>query len=77
VVGYSFPKNIMRHAAINNARIYFSAQNVFTITSYTGIDPEIAAPSNNGSVSVLQRGVDTPNRYLPSRLLSVGIDLTF
>ena len=77
VIGYSLPKNMLRHAMINNARIYFSAQNVFTITGYTGIDPEIAAPSNNGSVSVLQRGIDTPNRYLPSRLLSVGIDLTF
>lgn len=77
VIGYSIPKKILRHAQMNNARVYFSAQNVFTLTGYTGIDPEIAAPSNNGSVSVLQRGVDTPNRYLPSRLLSVGIDLTF
>jgi TonB-linked SusC/RagA family outer membrane protein len=77
VIGYSLPKTLMKNAGISNTRIYFSAQNVFTITNYSGIDPEIAAPSSTGAVSVLQRGVDTPNRYLPSRLFSVGIDLSF
>lgn len=77
VVGYSLPKNILKKTAISNARIYVSAQNVFTLTKYTGIDPEIAGSSTSGSQSVLQRGVDTPNRYLPSRLISFGLDFTF
>lgn len=76
VIGYTLPKSILMKASIKNARIYISAQNVFTITNYTGIDPEIAGSSNDGSQSVLQRGVDTYNRYLPSRLVSFGIDLT-
>jgi len=77
VFGYTVPAKILRIAAIDNLRIYLSAQNVFTLTNYSGIDPEIAAPSNTGAVSVLQRGVDTANRYLPSRLISFGIDLGF
>ncbi len=83
VVGYSLPKNLLKSAGFDNARIYLSAQNVFTITSYTGIDPEIAGtalpniPVDGSIRQVLQRGVDNPNRYLPSRLVSFGIDLGF
>jgi len=77
VVGYSLPKNISRKASIESVRIYFSAQNLVTWTKYTGIDPEIAGSATSGAQSVLQRGVDTYNRYLPSRLVSFGLDLTF
>ncbi len=68
--GYTLPKNISRKAAIENVRIYTSIQNVFTITRYSGNDPEIGG-------GVLMRGVDHQNRYLPSRLVSFGLDLTF
>lgn len=70
VIGYSLPKNIARRASLTNARIYMSAQNVFTLTKYSGIDPEIGG-------GVLMRNVDNQNRYLPSRLISFGLDLTF
>jgi TonB-linked SusC/RagA family outer membrane protein len=69
-IGYSLPATISRKASLEKARIYVSAQNVFTLTKYTGIDPEIGG-------GVLMRGVDHQNRYLPSRLISLGIDLTF
>ncbi|GHT62468.1 SusC/RagA family TonB-linked outer membrane protein [Bacteroidia bacterium] len=69
-IGYSLPKNLSRKLSVENARIYMSAQNVFTLTKYTGIDPEIGG-------GVLMRNVDNQNRYLPSRLISFGIDLTF
>ena len=69
-VGYSIPKYFSQRALIENARLYMSVQNVFTITGYSGIDPEIGG-------SVLMRGVDNQNRYLPSRLISFGVDLTF
>ncbi len=69
-IGYSFPKSFSQKAGVQNARLYTSIQNVFTITSYSGIDPEIGG-------GVLMRGVDHQNRYLPSRLISFGIDLTF
>jgi hypothetical protein len=69
-VGYSIPKSLSQRAALENARLYMSVQNVFTITRYSGIDPEIGG-------GVLMRGVDHQNRYLPSRLISFGLDLTF
>lgn len=77
VLGYTLPKNISRKAFLEQARVYFSAQNLFTITGYSGIDPEIAGTTADGAQSVMERGVDNHNRYLPSRLFSFGIDLTF
>ena len=69
-LGYTLPARISQKAGIPGARLYTSIQNVFTLTKYTGIDPEIGG-------GVLMRGVDHQNRYLPSRLVSFGIDLTF
>ena len=81
VVGYSIPLPSKWRNVITKARVYFSAQNLFTITKYSGIDPEIAgtstAISNNAGTSMTARGVDTYNRYLPSRLYSFGLDLNF
>ena len=70
VLGYTFPKILTQKLLIEKARIYVSAHNLFTFTKYTGIDPEIAG-------GVRQRGIDTFTRYLPSRLISFGVDLTF
>ena len=90
VVGYTLPAKITRKACFNKVRLYFSASNLFTITKYSGIDPEIAGVSNqndnatwsvvngsNAGKGVLARGVDNEKRYLPSRLFSFGIDITF
>lgn len=39
-LGYTLPANVMKKLRLSSARVYFQAQNVFTITSYTGADPE-------------------------------------
>ena len=39
-LGYTIPRNIQDKLFLKNARIYFQAQNVFTITRYSGADPE-------------------------------------
>ena len=39
-VGYTLPKKIQDKLFLKNARIYFQAQNLFTITRYSGADPE-------------------------------------
>lgn len=46
-VGYTFPKNIMDKTFLDSLRVFFSAQNLFTITKfYDGFDPE--APIGRG-----------------------------
>ncbi|HEY0740323.1 MAG TPA: SusC/RagA family TonB-linked outer membrane protein [Chryseosolibacter sp.] len=39
-LSYSFPRQFIQRIRIEKVRLYFQAQNVFTITSYEGLDPE-------------------------------------
>ena len=39
-LGYSLPKNVLDKLRMTNARVYFQAQNLFTVTKYKGADPE-------------------------------------
>jgi hypothetical protein len=67
--GYTLPTLTSQKIGIQKLRLYVSIQNVGYHWWVSGIDPEIGG-------NVLMRGVDHQNRYLPSRLMSVGIDLT-
>ena len=40
-VGYTLPLSVLQKAHITKLRIYVSTQNLFTITKYTGLNPEI------------------------------------
>ncbi len=75
MIGYNFAPELLRHAGIDRARVYVQAANLFTITKYSGLDPEI---STNGNVtsSVASFGVDYGN-YPPSKTFNVGVSLTF
>jgi iron complex outermembrane receptor protein len=55
-------------------KIFASADNLFVITKYKGMDPEI--PAQGGSI--LAQGLDfTSQRYPLSRITSLGINVTF
>ena len=72
-IGYTpkLPENFAKY--INFARIYFTAQNVFTLTGYKGVDPEIA-PRDNDS---LQPGFDGRSFYPRQRSFNLGVTLKF
>ena len=71
-LGYSFPKTMLRRAHIKTARIYVSGQNLFTFTSYSGMDPEVNYRGNNNIVM----GTDFFT-YPQSRTILLGINLGF
>ncbi|MDL2144341.1 TonB-dependent receptor [Flavobacterium tructae] len=50
--GYTIPSKMLGKAKIDKLRIYISAENLFTITNYSGIDPEFSR------ASVLNTGID-------------------
>lgn len=59
VVGYTFPKHILEKATISNLRLYLQAENILTLTNYSGLDPEITnMETASGSGSDLRRGLD-------------------
>jgi len=55
---------------ISNLRLYATGNNLFTITNYSGIDPEI----NQGGVSP---GIDYNNFFPKTRTIMFGLNLTF
>jgi hypothetical protein len=71
-IGYSLPENIIRHIPFSKLRIYASTQNLFTITGYKGLDPEIGVQGGNAT----QNGIDN-GTYPSSRYYTVGLNVTF
>ena len=42
ILGYNFPKKWLQKIKIERFRIYIQAVNLFTITNYSGLDPELS-----------------------------------
>jgi TonB-linked SusC/RagA family outer membrane protein len=57
---------------ISDLRLFFTAENVFTITNYSGVDPEIAVTSDGSIVNVVM-----PSAYPITRKFMFGINLSF
>ncbi len=70
-IGYTLPGYLAKKAFISKLRIYVSTQNLFTLTSYSGLDPEIGLQNGNAT----QNGVDN-GTYPSSRFYTVGLDVT-
>lgn len=74
-VGYRLPRSILNKFRIDNFRFYVQAQNLFTITKYTGLDPTLGARSGNQGTEQWQ-SIDFGN-YPTARSFMVGINLGF
>ena len=67
--GYTFKTDKVKY--LDRARIFFSGENVFCITGYKGIDPEMSSGDRFGF------GVDYRNKYPTIRTFTLGVNLTF
>ena len=70
-IGYSLSKDALKAIGIANLRLYATANNVFTITGYSGYDPEVSTRK-----STLTPAVDYA-AFPRSRFFLTGIDVTF
>lgn len=70
-LGYSLGKDFVKQLGLSNFRLYFTMNNVFTITGYSGYDPEANTRRNP-----LTPGVDYA-AYPRSRFILSGVDITF
>jgi TonB-linked SusC/RagA family outer membrane protein len=68
-LGYNIPASLLTHLHTQRARVYVSAQNLFTITKYTGFDPELG---NQGGSFGVDRGI-----YPQSRVFLAGVNVGF
>ena len=62
---------------IQNMRIYFTAENVFTLTGFSGIDPEVPAYYDETTGTYKSIGTAGANLYPSTRKFMFGINLTF
>ncbi len=69
-IGYTLPSSLVKKVMLQNVRIHLSGQNLFTISDYSGIDPEV------GQSTSLSRGIDY-GIYPQSRIITGGINITF
>ncbi|MEX2234742.1 MAG: SusC/RagA family TonB-linked outer membrane protein [Cyclobacteriaceae bacterium] len=74
-LGYNVKLN---GGSISKLRFYLAGQNLFTITGYTGIDPEVRftdtdEDQNNG----LAPGIERRNTYFTTKMVTLGVNLSF
>ena len=69
-IGYTLPKKLVKKLYLSKVRAYVSAGNLFTITGYSGYDPEVDVQSG------LTPSMDY-NRYPRARSWSFGINVDF
>lgn len=69
-LGYTLPVNVSEAVKLQKVKFYLSGENLLTLTSYTGVDPEIGA---FGSFDIgIDRGI-----YPQARTIRVGTEIVF
>ena len=71
-VGYTLPADLLNRFNIRTMRVYFSGQNLLTITGYSGHDPEVGSDTQDP----LLFGVDIGN-YPSQRIFTFGLNFGF
>lgn len=74
-VGYTLPKTLTGKVRIQNLRLYFTGSNLFCLSGYSGLDPDVNTASGG------KNGFPTPNydfnSYPKARTYTFGLNLTF
>jgi len=74
ILGYTIPSKTLSRFKIDQFRIYVQASNLFTITKYTGLDPELQGSNLGDNTSF---GIDLGNYPANQKVYTVGVNLTF
>ncbi|MGY4536723.1 TonB-linked SusC/RagA family outer membrane protein [Mucilaginibacter sp. UYNi724] len=70
-VGYTFP---VKNSVFKTLRLSVTGQNLFLITSYTGLDPEVNTDKQRNDVA--SRGIDYTS-YPKARIFTLGLNASF
>ena len=71
-VGYELPKNLIKKAYMTRCRIYFAADNLWTATKFSGMDPEITLQTSTYNLA----GMYSSN-YPVGRTYQAGVEISF
>ena len=67
-LSYTLPETWTKRLRLKDVRVYFAGENLFLLTNYSGLDPEIVDPAT---------GKDTGRMYPLNRKLTLGLNLKF
>lgn len=73
-LGYTIPNATIKSLGIKKLRVYFLANNLFTITKYSGLDPELQPSNINDNTST---GIDFGNYPANQKIYNIGVNATF
>ena len=85
-LGYTFPAALLKKVGVQRLRVYVQSANLFTITKYSGLDPEIGttANTNNSSNGSLNQSISNNTSfgidegvYPNQRQFLLGLNLSF
>ncbi|MBD0401520.1 TonB-dependent receptor [Flammeovirga sp. EKP202] len=71
-LGYTLPRVLTKKAFIERMRVYVSGQNLFTLTNYSGMDPEVNYAGDDG----VRMGTDFFT-YPNARVFTAGLNVSF
>jgi hypothetical protein len=69
---YTLPSTLLQRARLGGAQVYVTGTNLFTLTRYSGFDPDVSAQS----VGNTNRGIDI-GAYPLARSVTVGVSLNY
>jgi iron complex outermembrane receptor protein len=73
--GYNF--KIKENEYIQSVKLYLAGQNLFTITNYSGVDPEVHYVDTKDNDNPLAPGIDRQNTYFSTRTFTLGVNVVF
>lgn len=74
-LGYTLPKSILNKIKFEKIRVYGQVSNVFTLTGYSGLDPEVVAIMKI-AVTNMMKGIDYGSYGMPRQFI-LGVNISF
>jgi hypothetical protein len=74
ILGYTIPSAKLKQVGLDKFRLYVQAINLFTITKYTGLDPELTGSDFSDNTNF---GIDFGNYPANQRGFNVGVNVSF
>jgi len=75
-LGYTIPKNLQSKLGVTSLRVYGQISNLFTLTNYSGLDPEISSGSSSSTTVDRNMGIDYGAYGMPRQFI-FGVNVTF
>ncbi|MFA4863833.1 MAG: TonB-dependent receptor [Bacteroidales bacterium] len=75
-LGYTIPEKTLKITGLSHVRLYVSGTNLYTLTKYSGLDPEMTVSDNSKNEGDRSSGIDW-GTYPSAITLMFGLDITF